>query len=255
MIPVDHTKMRLGCVPSSPKALAHELKLAHYVNATVMGEFVPPEFDLFIGVPDSVDLNNKLGDCVVATMAKQVRSWTQNATGTAVIITDSDILDVYKRGAGYVEGDPNTDNGWDLISQLNWWRKYGIAGHKIEAYASVNPRHPFMMSIATYLFGGLDIALALPVSAQNQEVWDAQGGADGEPASWGNHCVTLQAKIGERPTVRTWGYAQPCTWAFIFKHCTEAHAAISKEALTALGTTPAGLSLDRMMADLKLVTA
>ena len=251
---LDHRLMKLGGNPSDPKKLVTELKLAHYVDLAAFTEFVPPEFDLFIDVPDFMDLNDNLGTCVVTEMAKQVRSWTQNATGVAATVTDDDIMLVYK-AAGYVPGDPSTDNGWDLISQLNYWRKTGIAGHKIAAYASVNPTHSLLMSAAAYLFGGLDIALGLPLSAQNQTVWDAATGSKGAVSSWGNHCVTVQAKLGEQPTVRTWGYAQPCTWAFIRKYCLEAHVAISNDALNpSMGKTPAGLDLARLTADLNILT-
>ena len=41
------------------------------------------------------------------------------------------------------------------------------------------------------LFGGVYIGLALPLTAQNQDVWDVvpNGGANAEEGSWGGHCV------------------------------------------------------------------
>ena len=41
------------------------------------------------------------------------------------------------------------------------------------------------------MFGGVYIGLALPVTAQTQDVWDvvAGGGANAKKGSWGGHCV------------------------------------------------------------------
>jgi hypothetical protein len=253
---MDHKQMKLGCAPSDPDDLLRELKLAHYLDASAMSEFIPPVVRLYQDVPQFMDLNDVEGICVPAEMAKQVRGWTQNATGTAATITEADVQYVYVNGAGYVVGDPSTDNGWDLLSQLAWWKKTGIAGHKIGAYASVNPLHHFMMRATAYLFGGIDIALALPISAQNQTVWDAASGSNGAPGSWGGHCVTIQGyNDAGNALIETWGYEQEATIAFLDKYCTEAHAIISLEMLNGTIAPVTGLDLAALNADLKLVTA
>jgi hypothetical protein len=251
---MDHRLMKLGARPAIPSQLRQTLKLAHYLDSALMTEFVPPEFDWFIGVPDSVDLNDRLGICVVAAEAKTERSWTANANAlnVACTIIDADILDVYEHGAGYDPNDPSTDQGWDLLSALAYWQKIGIAGHKIGAYASVNPRHHMMVRAATFLFEGLYIALELPISAQTQDVWDAATGANGTPGSWGGHCVTIQAVLNDQPICRTWGSAQPMTWAFLDKYCSEAYAIISSDYLSG-GKTIMGLDVAALNADLRLV--
>ena len=245
---------KLGALPAKPEKLTRTLKLSNYLDMSQLTEFIPPEFDWFQNVPDFVDLNDSLGDCVVAAEAKHVRSWTQNATGKAATITDAQILDVYKNGAGYVPGNPLTDNGWYLLDALAYWQKNGIGGHKIGAYAAINPRHHNMVRAATYLFGGLYIALSLPISAQYQTTWDTVAGSDGIPGGWGGHCVTLQAIENDKPIVRTWGYAQPCTWAFIDKYCDEMYAIISPDYLSG-GKTIAGLDIAGLNKDLAIVTA
>jgi hypothetical protein len=250
----NRTPGRLGVRPAKPEKLCRTLKLANYLDLSQLTEFIPPEFDWFQDVPDYVDLNNSLGDCVVASAAKCVRSWTQNATGKAATITDAQILDVYCKGAGYVPGDSSTDNGWYLLDALAYWQKTGIGGHKVGAYAAINPKHHNMMRAATYLFGGLYIAFSLPISAQNQTVWDAVSGSQGAVGSWGGHAVPLQAIENDRPIVRTWGYAQSCTWAFIDKYCDEAYAIISPDYLSG-GKTIAGLDIAGLNKDLGIVTA
>ena len=251
-----HRSMKLGGRPSDPAKLNRELRLAQYLDAPTFSEFVPPVFRLYQDIPQFMDKNDELGDCVCACMAKMVRGWTQNATGTAVTITDQDVLDVYEKGAGYVPGKPYTDNGWTLIAQLAYWQKTGIAGHKIGAYASINPKNHFLMRSACFVFEGLDIALALPISAQGQAIWDASPGANGTPGSWGGHCVTIQGvDENDNPLIETWGYEQPCTWAFLDKYCTEAHAIISTEALKGDTVPISGINIAQLAADLKAVTS
>jgi hypothetical protein len=247
-------QFKLGARKPVPAKLARTLKLANYLDLSQLTEFIPPAFDFFQGVPDSIDLNDTLGICVVAAEAKHTRSWTQNATGNAATITNAQILDVYEKGAGYNPSDPSTDQGWDLLSALAYWQKTGIGGHKIGAYAAINPKHHNMVRSATYLFGGLYIALSLPISAQNQTVWDAASGSSGTPGSWGGHCVTIQAVENDQPIVRTWGYAQPCTWAFIDKYCDEVYAIISPDYLSG-GKTIAGLDIAGLNKDLSIVVA
>ena len=249
-----HQSVRTGCRPSDPQKLIRELRLAHYMDAGVFAEFIPPVFHLQQDVPQFMDLNDQLGCCVVSEMAKQVRLWTQNATGVAATVTDQDVLTVYENGAGYNPADPNTDQGWTLLDQLAYWVKTGIAGHKIGAYVSVNPKHHFMMRAACYLFEGLDIALSLPLSAQGQAIWDVDTTANGAPGSWGGHCVLIAGiDDNDYPLIETWGYEQQCTWAFLDKYCTEAHAIISSDALNGTTEPLTGLDMPALLADLNLV--
>jgi hypothetical protein len=47
------------------------------------------------------------------------------------------------------------------------------------------------IATAIWLFGGAYIGVELPISAQNQDVWDVADGPDAEPGSWGGHAVYL----------------------------------------------------------------
>jgi hypothetical protein len=244
---------KLGAKPAIPAKLCRTLKLEHYATAA-FAEFVPPEFDWMLDVPDYGDLNDEYGDCVVAAQAKMVRSWTANATGVAATITNAQIMEVYMNGAGYIPGRPDTDRGWDLISGLTYWQKIGIGGHRIGAYAALNPLHPRMIRAATYLFGGTYTAFDLPNSIWDQtdagKPWDVVAN-DGGPA--GGHCVTIQAVAANgNPVCRTWGKPQVMTWPFVFKYCTEAYAAIATDYLNG-GRTIAGLDVAKLTADLALV--
>lgn len=240
----------LGAKPSSPEKLRRVLRLSKYTDASFT-EFVPPGFDWFRFVLDYADLNDRLGDCVVAAMAKMARAWGVNVEGPTAptpSITDADILDVYRNGAGYDPARPETDQGWDLLSALSYWQRIGIAGHKIGAYAAVDPDHPFQLRAATYLFGGVFAGFMLPNSIWNQEVWDVVPN-DGGLA--GGHCVTIQGVDRKGNFVgRTWGAAQPMTPRFVGKYCFEAYAIQSPEYLRA-GKTIAGVNVAEWNADLE----
>lgn len=258
MILIERPK--LGLRPSDPAKLVRTLKLSHYLvgaNGGAFSEFIPPAFDWFAGVPDFMDMNDRIGDCVVAGMAKMVRSWTANVPGGVTAnITDAMILDVYKKGAGYNPADPSTDQGWDMLSGLSYWQRNGIGGHKIKAYAAINPVHRYMMQAGMLLFGGIYTAFSLPNSIWAQmdagRPWDVEED-DGGPA--GGHCVTIQ-RINQRgnPCCRTWGAEQEMTWPFVFKYCFEAYAAMSEEYFRD-GRTIIGLDMDRLTKDLAAVKA
>jgi hypothetical protein len=75
----------------------------------------------------------------------------------------------------------------------------GSSDHPI----SRSPDHPIPdIATAIWLFGGAYIGVELPISAQNQDVWDvpANPGPNDEPGSWGGHAVYV---VGyEKPGVR-----------------------------------------------------
>ena len=108
-----------------------------------------------------------------------------------------------------------------------------------------------------YLFGGIDIGLELPISAQKQigKTWDVpRGGAtgNGEPGSWGGHCVTIYDYDGNGKFVCcTWGQLQKMTAKFLQTYCdNEAFAVVSK-LWVSRGKCPSGFDLGQLLADVK----
>jgi hypothetical protein len=140
------------------------------------------------------------------------------------------------------------------------------------------------VATAIWLFGGAYIGLELPITAQNQEVWDVpkNPGGNDEPGSWGGHAVYLvgyESGLGVRGqglgaetsapaspnppslipnpctlTCITWGQVKKMTWAWFEKYCSEAYALVSKDWLKSSGVAPSGFDLATLESDLKLVT-
>jgi hypothetical protein len=104
------------------------------------------------------------------------------------------------------------------------------------------------------MFGGVYIGVALPNTAQKQDVWDVvkTGGADAKPGSWGGHCVFVPKYDEHGFTCITWGALKTMTLAFWEKYCDEAHTLLSEVWITAKGS-PAGFDQAQLQADLNTI--
>ncbi len=174
----------LGKLP--PRLDSRTLQLANYLRArrsasSGQGTALPRKLAL-PPAPRSVDwttkipswpmfANDTIGDCTAAAAAHMIQCWTANASD-AFTPTDAQVIAAYSATGHYIVGDAATDQGAVELDVLNFWRQQGIAGHKIDAYVSFSPQNFEHTRQAINLFGGIYIGLALPLSAQNQDVWD-----------------------------------------------------------------------------------
>ena len=205
-------------------------KLAKYVDALPAA---PPSLDLTHGIPQwPTYLNTQLGDCTCAAVGHCEEVFSYAATGTPFIAQDSDILALYET-QGYVPGDPSTDHGAVETSVLNQWRIHGFAnGRKLHSYASVDVSDLTLVRQCTWIFYGLYIGIALPLSAQSQSEWDVDISAPSEetqPGSWGGHAVNVVGYSTEGLTVITWGAPLTMTWRFWENYVDEAYALIPND--------------------------
>lgn len=200
--------------------------------------------------------NDRVGDCAVASMAHHVHAWTANEGPVEVILSDDDVLETYGAITGYDPKVPGSDQGTIMLDALNHWRRKGIAGRKIEAYTLTQGVKEAKQAI--WLFGGLYVGLALPISAQAQigEVWRVpEGGAvgAGRPGSWGGHAVAVLGYGKHRVFCATWGSIQAMTWAFFRTYADEAYAVLSPDDWAADGRAPSGFDLDALREDLRKI--
>jgi hypothetical protein len=202
-------------------------------------------------------LNDKLGCCTISAAGHEIQQWTANA-GTQQTPPDSSILSAYEAVSGYRPGQPDTDSGANMLDVLKYWRKNGIAGHKIGAFAALDPTNLDHIRTAVWLFGSAYLGIALPTSAQKQDVWDVPAGGatgDGKPGSWGGHAVEIAGFSPEGVFVVTWGAVKLMTWNFFKTYVEEAYAIISQDFLADGKTPNNGLDMATLKADLKAVTA
>ena len=197
-------------------------------------------------------LNSELGCCVIAAQGHAVQIVTANAS-TEVTVPDSAILAGYEAVGGYVPGNPQSDQGCDMLTACKWWQGTGIGGHQIAAYATC-PLNAAMIQTAIDLFGLAYIGFEVPQSAVDQfnagQTWTV---VPGSPIV-GGHCVDLVDYDATGPTCITWGKLQKMTWQFLLTNMDEAYAVVSKEWIEANGQTPSGLNLTQLLADVAAIS-
>lgn len=237
---------RLGRKPNAPEKRLQALALDDYLPALPPA---PASLDLTTGIASfPVYANDVKGDCTCAAAGHMLEVWTRQVTGTPRLLQDSDVLALYDLVNGGI------DAGASEMDVLDAWRHTGLAGDKLFAYAAVTPSDHQLVETACWLFSGLYLGIALPLSAQHQDVWntvsrDIQG--DSTPGSWGGHAVDV---VGYDPgglTVVTWGATKRMTWAFWDEYVDEAWALIPSD-YQQLGSKPLenGFDLAQLEQDL-----
>jgi len=194
-----------------------------------------------------------LGDCTIAGAAHAVQVFSAN-TGAIDTVPDATVESYYEQWDGYVPGNPSTDHGGVELDVLNDWQKNGFAGNALTAFADPRVSNLTEIRQSIALFGGVYIGLSLPVTAQNQDVWDVvpKGGANAKPGSWGGHCVFVAAYDQKGFTCITWGELKTMTVAFWKKYVDEAHTLLSPVWISAKGS-PGGFDMAQLQADLKAI--
>jgi len=210
-------------------------------------------------------LNDSIGDCTCAASGHMIEEWTR-LNCPVFTPPDSAILKAYEDVSGYNPADPNSDNGAVMLDVLKYWRKTGIAGHKILAYAAIStrPRPPLTAAFlkmqimdSVYLFGNCYLGIQLPLSAQDQinagQPWSVNATVrtpGHEPGSWGGHCVPIVDYDANGLTVVTWGALQRMTWYFLQVYGDEAYAVLSNDWLNTRQISPGKFNLAQLKADL-----
>ncbi len=181
--------------------------------------------------------NDAWGCCVFAEIGHAVNQLTYYGTGTEVEPPDSAILNAYSKVTGFdpdagPPGDNPTDQGTYVQDALKYWRKTGVAGHKIVAYASLDVGNLDEIRQAIALFGSISIGMNFPDSAMSQfdtgETWDVVRGARVE----GGHCVLAGAYDKDGVGIVTWGAETRMTWRFWQKYVDEAWVYLDEDGLT-----------------------
>lgn len=246
-------KRRIG--KKAPRFDKRTLSLARYTAALPD----PPALSSWVAkVPFWPMLaNDVIGDCTCAAAGHMEQQWMAYHLNKNFIPNTADIVKAYSDVSGYVLGDPSTDNGAVMLDVLRYWRRFGIAGHRISAYASLQPGDWRDLKQSIMLFGSAYIGLALPLSAMAD--WNvAQGGiygAAGRPGGWGGHCVPVVAYDDNCFVVVTWGGLFLMSYNFYLDYCDEAYAVMSPDWVSRESKAPSGFDLDALKSDLVALAA
>lgn len=244
--------VKLGKLPA--RIDVRTLSLSRYVDRAALPA-PPPQLDLMHAVAAwPMYANDRIGDCTVAAAGHMIEAWTAAARGQAVEVSERAVLDAFDRVKLV---DPLTgEEGAVELDVLKLWRRSGIGGDRIGAFARVSTADHELVRTAAYLFGGLYIGLQLPLTAQSQATWDWTGRLDGPaaPGSWGGHAVDVVGYDETGFTVVTWGTLQRMTRPFWDRYCDEGYCILSPDFLAG-DRAPNGFDLAALTRDLELVTA
>jgi hypothetical protein len=246
----DLSNMKLG--RKAIRTDSRTLALGNYLKPSLPAP--PPSKDWTCGVTEwGMMLNDKLGDCTIAGVAHAIQVWSK-CTGDMITVADSVVENFYEQWDGYNPADPSTDNGGIELDVLNNWRKNPIDGHNLLAFADPKVNNLVQIHQSITLFGGVYIGVSLPVTAQNQDVWDVvpNGGADAKKGSWGGHCVFIPKYDEHSFTCITWGGLKTMTVKFWKKYVDEAHTLFGQNWLSTQGS-PAGFNQSQLQIDLSAI--
>lgn len=219
--------------------------------------------------PDELNyIRRGLGCCAIAAPIHGIQLWTANAR-KELSLPDSVDLEYYEKWCGFNPANAATDQGGNMLPILRNWRKQGLAGQSLDAFAAIHlparAGHGNKFGIVTpiidlmravWMFGGAYVGVQLPLSSQSPYLWDMPddpGPAD-QPGSWGGHAVWMVSYSATKVTFITWGYLQEATWRWLQACMDEAYACVSQDFIKASGVSPLGLSLAAMDTDVASVT-
>lgn len=201
--------------------------------------------------------NDVLGDCTCASIAHLFQAQSA-ASGRPIAIRDSDVIGLYARAAGYDPTVPSSDAGAEMIDVLREMRNgTGMAGQRIGAYVQIDPQSRTNVEAALNMLGGIYVGVDLPISAQEQTVWDVApvGGYTPSyaPLSWGGHAMAMLGYDRTHVVFVTWGAVKVATREWFSTYCTEAWALIDSLWVDQTGLSPSGFNIELLLADLAAI--
>lgn len=239
-----------GRLPNDPRK--PRLRLAKYLTLPL----APVSQDYLSRVSSwPMYLNDRIGDCTCAGAGHIIQALSTYGRGKTETIADSDVLTAYSAVSGYDPETGDNDNGAVMQKVLSYWRKTGIGGHKILAFAEVDINDVDELKAALNIFGTLYVGFDFPDSAMDQfnrgEKWTVVSNAQIE----GGHAINVGGydSAGNWQLV-TWGDVQEMDQAFWEKYVWEAWVVITPEWLNDVGYSPTGLDLYALGEDLAELT-
>lgn len=225
-------QLRTGKRPAQPAR--RQLRAHTFLSAAALPD-PPTTVDHLGRVPSwPMYANDQWGDCVFAGIGHQEQQVSLFGQGAEVRVSDADVLGGYATVTGFnaAAGPPGrnpTDQGTYTQDAMTWWRNTGIAGHRILAYASIDPDNTRLIQQCIALFGAVGVGFNFPRSAMDQfdagKPWDVVARS---PLDGGHYVIAGAYGPGWWDTI-TWARRQRMTAAFWAKYVDEVWLVIDDE--------------------------
>jgi hypothetical protein len=113
--------VKLGRI--EPKAQRPALRLAHYLRPSYTLPPLPVDYAAkSMSSLSRMYCNDRKGCCVVSSAFHQVGLWTGNESGTALVGSDQEVLNIYA-----IWNPGNQDNGCVITDVLDYSTRWGTA--------------------------------------------------------------------------------------------------------------------------------
>lgn len=225
-----------------PKRHDHRtLQLARYLPKLPEA---PASIDHASRLPASIGMmgNDTYSDCTIAAFGHAIQSWSTYAERGMQTVADKDIE------SAYFAISPN-DTGAAMLDALNYYRKTGVGGDKIEGFAEVPTGSVDYAKLCIQMFGSCYIGMSLP-DVNTFGPWTTVTGA---PNPNNGHAVVLIAydDATQMFKVATWGEVWDMSYAWFKKYSDESYAMWNDlELIVASGKSPEGFDTTALQYDL-----
>jgi hypothetical protein len=236
-----------------------------HMSALLAGQVLPPppaSVDWTKGMPTKLGmmLNDTLGDCTCAAYYHGYQVWSFNGAKKTVTEPDQDVEKLYILACGYNPRVPGEGPGGNeqhvLTYLLNTGAPVGASGqttHKITAFVEVDPRNiddvKRTIQDCGVAYIGLNVPQnIMPPGGEPPAVWQV---APGDPAIIGGHAVVLPGYNSTGAKIISWGQYYTMTWDFFTTYVDEVYAIADSEWFTSKKTTPGGLSIEELEAQMQ----
>jgi hypothetical protein len=237
--------VKLGRLAPSAAHIKRALPLKRYLKTPLPP--APQSIDNTPGAVYKMYRNDQIGDCTCAGLANYFATCAARE-GRQVSFTDDEVAQFYFDLSG------GHDSGLVEIDVLDraLARGFPLNGkQKLAAWVRLDAQDLNALRSCASLFYAIYVGAALPVTAQNQTIWDAVGTTgDDAPGSWGGHAMVVPKYDMLGPTFVTWGGLKRATWAWWRLYVDEAYALLDEDRAHA-----AGVDWDALQADLKALDA
>lgn len=244
------TTYQFGRQPNDPT------KLRLRLNSSQFGAITPPPAaDWVSGVKAwPMSLNDSLGDCVAAGAGHFAQAIDYYGRQQNSPVADTDVLKMYETISGYIPGQPATDVGATLQDGLDYWRKTGIGGNNIAAFAQIDHTNVPLVQNCINLFGGVYTGMNFPASAMDQFNSGGTWSVVARSAIEGGHCVPIHAYDTGSFTCVTWGATQRMDIKFFQRYFDEVWVPIDLDWLSSSGFSPGSVDTNTLNADFMALT-